>query len=381
MEVAQIARGLVHHFKGASTIAQSGKDALPSLELIEAIAFAHDLGHPPFGHGGEVALNFMMRDHGGFEGNGQSLRILCRLEMRQAGYGLDLTRRTLLGILKYPRKYSDLRRLVLPPVPIRLAQVRHDDWKPPKCFLDTEADVVEWLLEPFDSQDRERLQSLKTLPTDAEPGETAHKAFDTSIMELADDIAYGVHDFEDGVALGLIVEQQWYESLDAIDKAWAAEVDLDKFSLLGRQLFDRRSAGVNRKQAIGAMVHALVISSVVRDDAQFSHPYLRFQADLIPPARAFLKLLRKLVNLHVIKLHAVQSLEYRGRLIVMQVFEALQSNPDRLLTPTFRRELQQGDAEPNRVICDYVSGMTDAYATRLFERLYVPRHGTVFERL
>src|SRR3546814_2717749 len=62
----------------------------------------HDLGHPPFGHGGEVALNFAMRDHGGFEGNGQTLRILSKLELFSEGFGSNLTRRTLLGTLKYP---------------------------------------------------------------------------------------------------------------------------------------------------------------------------------------------------------------------------------------------------------------------------------------
>src|SRR3546814_6969219 len=70
----------------------------------------HDLGHPPFGHGGEVALNFAMRDHGGFEGNGQTLRILSKLELFSEGFGSNLTRRTLLGTLKYPVTYSKLAR-------------------------------------------------------------------------------------------------------------------------------------------------------------------------------------------------------------------------------------------------------------------------------
>lgn len=74
--------------------------------MIQAIAATHDLGHPPFGHGGEVALNYCMRSDGGFEGNGQTLRILVRLEKFSAGAGANLTRRTLLGVLKYPAAYS-----------------------------------------------------------------------------------------------------------------------------------------------------------------------------------------------------------------------------------------------------------------------------------
>src|SRR3546814_12899579 len=75
----------------------------------------HDLGHPPFGHGGEVALNFAMRDHGGFEGNGQTLRILSKLELFSEGFGSNLTRRTLLGTLKYPVPYSQLAPETPPP--------------------------------------------------------------------------------------------------------------------------------------------------------------------------------------------------------------------------------------------------------------------------
>jgi dGTPase len=77
LEVAQIAAGLVKLFRRFDHLAI---EYLPSTSLIQAIGFSHDLGHPPFGHGGEVALNYCMRDHSGFEGNGQTLRILSRLE-------------------------------------------------------------------------------------------------------------------------------------------------------------------------------------------------------------------------------------------------------------------------------------------------------------
>jgi len=73
---------------------------LPSDDLINTICLLHDIGHPPFGHGGEVALNYKMRAHGGFEGNAQTLRLLTKVENSYGAYGLDLTRRALLGILK-----------------------------------------------------------------------------------------------------------------------------------------------------------------------------------------------------------------------------------------------------------------------------------------
>ena len=101
LEVASIGgsivRNLMSHQQQNSLTA-----LLPSDDLISTICLLHDIGHPPFGHGGEVALNYKMRDHGGFEGNAQTLRLLTKVENSYGAYGLDLTRRALLGILKYP---------------------------------------------------------------------------------------------------------------------------------------------------------------------------------------------------------------------------------------------------------------------------------------
>ena len=88
-------------------------------DLAEAVALAHDLGHPPFGHGGETALNYAMANFGGFEGNGQTFRILTKLESHTAEHGLDLTRRTLLGVLKYPVPFSKLCRTTIPEADVK----------------------------------------------------------------------------------------------------------------------------------------------------------------------------------------------------------------------------------------------------------------------
>ncbi|WP_228716436.1 HD domain-containing protein [Klebsiella pneumoniae] len=102
MEVAQIGSGLLL----AKNIYKGKEEAqfLPDNDSM-AVCLAHDIGHPPFGHGGEVALNYCMLDYGGFEGNGQTLRILSKLDKYTLEHGLDPTRRLLLGILKYPVKY------------------------------------------------------------------------------------------------------------------------------------------------------------------------------------------------------------------------------------------------------------------------------------
>ncbi|MGL4712962.1 MAG: dGTP triphosphohydrolase, partial [Shewanella sp.] len=105
LEVSQIGTGIAAQLRRKYP---QYKQLLCSMSLLESQCLAHDIGHPPFGHGGEVALNYMMRDHGGFEGNGQTFRILSKLEPYTLDFGMNLCRRTMLGILKYPAPRSQL---------------------------------------------------------------------------------------------------------------------------------------------------------------------------------------------------------------------------------------------------------------------------------
>lgn len=378
MEVAQIARGLVLFFEERATGAP-----LPSLELIEAICFGHDIGHPPYGHSGEIALNYVMRDHGGFEGNGQSLRQLTRLEAGYPPHGLDLTRRTLLGVLKYPAPYSRVWKTDPAGEVDRLSEVSRKNWKPPKCYFDAEADVVEWLLDPLSTADRDRFQEASE-PTADENGKPKHKSLDCSIMEVADDIAYGVHDFEDGVALDLLPREVFDGELEGhFDEAWGRRTGLGTFKELGDNLYGKSAS---RKRTVGALVNALVTSTGLRRNGEFEAPLLSWGATLDEPARAFLDALDRTKFTHVVESQTTQLLEYRGRILIMEVFEALASDPMRLIKPWFKKhyakasEAEDEDAMA-RAVCDYVAGMTDEYATRIYERLFVPRQGTVFERL
>jgi dGTPase len=155
---------------------------MPDRDLIEAACFAHDLGHPPYGHGGERALYAEMRECGAFEGNAHTLRIISRLEKYQArGRGINPTRRLLLAILKYP-------------VPYGMFDLTNHEVKPPKCYFEDERDVVAWALEGFSNEERDLLLEQN------EKGRAKHRSFDSYLMELADDIAYGIHDIEDIVA-------------------------------------------------------------------------------------------------------------------------------------------------------------------------------------
>lgn len=106
LEVAQIGSGISEFLHEKYDSNEAIKKWLPSLSLIETIGLSHDLGHPPFGHGGEVALNYAMINEGGFEGNGQTLRIITKLGEYSPNNGMDFTRRSILGIIKYPSPYS-----------------------------------------------------------------------------------------------------------------------------------------------------------------------------------------------------------------------------------------------------------------------------------
>ena len=389
MEVGQLAQGLVGSLRkryGEHDIAEH----LPSRHLIEAVAFGHDIGHPPFGHGGEVALNGTMAAQGGFEGNGQTLRMLARLESHTPNHGLNLSRRTLLGLLKYPSPYSRVRRLCLPAAPKRSQTHRKDEAKPPKCYLDSETDVVEWIMDPLADEDRELFVALATQPTEKEHGGTRHKSLDCSIMDLADDISYGVHDLEDAVALGLIIRDQWERVVPSIDKSWfeahagvsVADLTADLFGAK-RPTPDEVHRGAFRKKAVGAMVNALVTSVHPEEHEEFEEPLLRWRIKFSEPAQRFVKALKELVFRLVISDQVVESVEYKGQVVVAGLFAAISDHPERLLPRDFVDMWRDSDGEAarDRVVCDYVGGMTDSYAERMYQRLFLPGFGSIFDRL
>lgn len=371
MEVAQIGRGIVYALERGKII----KDDLPNLDRIVAICLAHDLGHPPYGHGGEIALNYVMRDHGGFEGNAQTLRMLSKLEAHTESHGLNLTRRTLLGILKYPVAYSSVRKLKLPEI-TENTKTQAKPWKPPKCYHDCDQDIIDWILEPLSDADRTKF-TKHTSPTDDVHGKALEKSLDTSIMELADDIAYGVHDLEDAIRLELIRNDHWISIETEMDTSWMKEFDLTN---VRADLFSSESS--RRKRAIGGLVNSF-IGSMTLGTTGLTSPIVGRRVVLKGAAKKSLDALKKLVAKEIIHSPEVQTLEYRGQQIVMKLFEAFNSDPTRLLKAKFANRWNEtsNDSEKVRVVCDFIAGMTDEYATRMYERLFIPRQGTVFWRL
>jgi len=373
LEVAQVGSGICEWLRDQPNN-ELYQEQIPSFSLIEAICLAHDIGHSPFGHGGEVAMNTMMKDDGGFEANGQTLRILARLGEYSAECGLDLTRRSMLGTIKYPALYSEVVRYPEDKNPNPLnPHLNIDMWSPPKCIYDAEADVLSWLLEPFSQADQDLFLSLRT----PERGHlrTQHKPFDTSIMELADDIAYGVHDLEDALALNLVNKQEWLNKVANVITAMPdnpVKQSLDKYN---EELFSRSPK--QRKHAISRLVGYLIRCIYVEEQDNFEHPMLKLQARMEPEAYEILLLVKRFVMDHVIFRPELQHLQYKGQQVIIKLFEIFKSNPERLLPHDVQDQMQ---GEGLRAIADYLAHMTDVSAGKLYHKLMSPTSGSIFDR-
>ncbi|MFT2109681.1 anti-phage deoxyguanosine triphosphatase [Marinomonas sp. 2405UD68-3] len=378
LEVAQIGSGLVHQLKHAFSDNNGLQEWLADEALIETICLSHDIGHPPFGHGGEVALNFMMTEHGGFEGNGQSLRILGKRGSYSPTFGMDITRRALLGVLKYPV----LHHTVVGPYPKKpdnFRQIKASIWSPPKCIYEEEQQLLEWILSPFSEQDKKALQTVEH-SQEKRHSYSSHSSFDASIMDLADDIAYGVHDLEDAIVLGMITLPMWEEHLQPILSELPCDFLRAQLPTLKSNLFSGQSH--LRKDAIGQLVSWFITSCIVHENTHFDHPLLRFQAALPTIQKTALNALKGFEMQHIILKPEVQMLVYKGQQMIMEIFDALSSDPMRLLPREIAKEwknIEHSGGNCHRIICDYMASMTDDYASRLYNKLFVPSLGSVFE--
>lgn len=389
LEVAQIGCGIVKQLFKQST-AEEWHESLPDLSLIETICLAHDLGHPPFGHGGEIALNHMMRGIGGFEGNGQTLRIISKLDNHTETHGMDLTRRAMLGVLKYPVNYSGLLSTNHKDVDYisesfdNHRQVIASEWKPPKCYFDEERDVVDWILEPFTDSDKLNFLQLNKIPARGKHDECLHKSFDASIMELADAIACAIHDLEDAISLKLITKELWNDVLHRKLVKSRSEFNGIAIHDIRDKLFSKKMH--ERKEIMGDLINWLITGVKVKSLKEFESPLLKYKAYLSDEDQSVLTLLKDFVKVYVIKSPQVQMLEYKGQQMVMAIFEALISDPNRLLPAETKIKWAKYKEDKtfesgSRVICDYVSGMTDDFATRVYKSLFVANDVSVFTRL
>ncbi|GBL03024.1 anti-phage deoxyguanosine triphosphatase [Glaciecola sp. KUL10] len=372
LEAAQIGTGIVNH------LCKQQPDLAAKLQLnehlIESLCLAHDIGHPPFGHGGEVAMHYMMSDHGGFEGNAQTFRIISKLEPYSKKHGMNLARRTALGLIKYPNYIDNLLNPSLKvDKPINSKLVKAYQWHPPKGLYQCDEDSFDWLLSPIPNKDKDEFMSVQLKKQ--KHHNTHYKSLDCSIMELADDIAYGIHDLEDAVATSMVSQSYFIDEVVKPIESMQLEGLSTQIQTINTQLFSGDS--FLRKSAVGALVNYFITCIFIDKQDVFESDLLDYQAKFPFDFAKALTIFKQFVFKHVIKKPELQLQRYKGQQMIMALFEAFSTEPMRLLpVNTVNRwekaeELQLGQ----RIIADYISGMTDEYASRIYGQLFLPYNG------
>ena len=339
LEVAQIARELGHAL---------GADP----DLTETAALTHDVGHPPFGHNGESALDELAASIGGFEGNAQTFRVLTRLETKvmddRRSYGLNLTRATLDAASKYP-------------------------WfKEPEIVkygaYEADGELFNWV---------RRANSTRSV------------CFEAQVMDFADDVAYSVHDVEDAIHAGHIDLKLLHDSDEQkliVDECIARYLpnasDQELLAALNRILnlaqwpanFDSSRKAVTQLKAItSTLIGRFVGAAELATTAAHGNQISRYGGDLIVPAdiRAEVAVLKTLAVAYVMQRAAMAKQYAQQRELLAELFAALQQQAPTALDAIHQEAFAaaNSDSERTRVIVDQIANLTDITAVQWHQRL------------
>ncbi|MEI7816487.1 MAG: deoxyguanosinetriphosphate triphosphohydrolase [Desulfuromonadales bacterium] len=284
-------------------------------ELTEALALSHDLGHTPFGHTGEDVLNRLMQEYGGFEHNMQSFRVVDELEERYPGFnGLNLTWEVREGIIKHSTPY------------------------------DTASDIMAEFM----------------------PGIVS--SIEGQIINYADEIAYNNHDIDDGLKSGYITLEMlekvdlWREVCSGVrtkypaidDKRLVYQTISALIGLLINDICTTTSANIKRT-AIASIEDLRLVNRVV----------VHFNEDI---TNSNLELKRFLFQ-NLYRHHKVDKMRVKAEIFITRLFETYLRYPN-LLPPKYQSRLERFGLQ--RVVCDYIAGMTDRFALDEYKRLFEP---------
>ena len=303
-------------------VAQIGRTISRALganeDLVEGICLAHDLGHPPFGHAGERTLNALMHDHGGFDHNHQSFRVITELEQRYPDFpGLNLTYEFREGIVKH----------------------------------ETEYDIVR-------------------IPSEYEP--ELRGTLEAQIASFSDELAYNAHDLDDGLRAGLLTEAEvvhlgWWQRAKS-----AAQVENEAFSETARHRVVRKLIGLMVTDLLtetsGRIERLLVAHSKganVDDVRRWHHPVVNFTDEAGQLNRELKEFLIESLYYHP----RVIRMTTKAERVLKDLFGAYVQEP-RVLGTNTRKHLQTLPLQ--RVVCDYIAGMTDRFALDEHARLFDP---------
>lgn len=344
LEVAQIARSI------AGAI---GYDSTESY-VVEAGALAHDLGNPPFGHAGEEHLNKRFADIGGFEGNAQTLRILTNIEKKRPDFrGLNLTYRSMLGVVKYFKKFDKVKY--------------EKDHKGQKFIYDEDYD----LLKKFVDDNKIKIRTI-----------------DVQIVDIADEIAYAAHDLEDGLRVkAFTVDEilhdykaefdggECYDVLEnnvkeAREKAGygTKKIDSTQYSRMFRQELASRLINLALKD----------IDLVLLEDSKIMEKTGTMQKNELG-FKNYEKLIHGLKNIVFRCINhndEVYHYEQQGKKVIDFLINLYQE--EKYLPPEYRakelmtqyEDLQKKDPDilQKRLTCDFIAGMMDSYAVSVYEK-------------
>jgi dGTPase len=303
-----------------------------NIDLAEAVALAHDLGHTPFGHTGEDAMERLMAPYGGFDHNAQALRIVTRLERHYADFdGLNLTWETLEGIAKHngPVIGPNADKKHDGPLPYALAEVN-----------------AEWDLE------------LST-----------HASAEAQVAAIADDVAYSHHDLHDGLRSGLFSE----EDLMALPVTGPAFEEVDRL-YPGLDKMRRRHEALRR--VFGRMVEDVIAVAQGRLDAaqpksvddirHMGTTIIRFSKPLFQE----LKAIRSFLFTRMYRAPSVMAERTRVTEVIDRLFPMYRNDPG-LLPAEWHSDIAaaKDEIELARIVADYVAGMTDRFALQEYQRL------------
>ncbi len=316
LEVAQIARSIARTLKLDE-------------DLAEALALAHDLGHPPFGHAGEAALHAAMREHGGFDHNAQTLRIVTFTEQRYPDHdGLNLTWEMLEGVVKH---------------------------NGPVITKETDEAELPWALTEYEDWRGLELSSFAGMEAQA--------------AAVADDIAYNNHDIDDGLRARL------FRIDDLIDVPFVGEI----FADVRRRWPELETSRVIHeavREMIGAMIEDVTAESRRRlaeikprsaENVRVAgRPLIGFSEEF----REKEKPLREFLFQNMYRHPDVNRKMSLARRVVRKLFELYMEEPNVMPREWARGAEQPDRLESARMVCDYVSGMTDRYALEQFRRLF-----------
>ncbi|WP_406140052.1 deoxyguanosinetriphosphate triphosphohydrolase [Streptomyces sp. NBC_01089] len=334
-------------------------------DLVETACLAHDLGHPPFGHNGELALNDFAADCGGFEGNAQSLRLLTRIEPKrfvrspetgeQVSVGLNLTRAALDAATKYPWP-----RGAHPTEPGSVKFGVYEDDLP----------VFDW----------------------ARSGAPAHrKCFEAQVMDWSDDVAYSVHDVEDGLHAGHIDPRCLTSGPErdaimavAVGRYVPADTDPAELTdaldgLLAQEWWPHGYDGsavaqARLKDATSQLIGRFCLAAESATRASYgTGPLTRYAAELVVPRRARLEcaVLKAVADRYVMQREEQERLRIDQRVVLAELADALTARAPEGLDPQFRAlfEAASGERGRKRVIVDQIASLTDTAARSLHARL------------